>query len=76
MKLIRFGAPGRETPGVLLPDGTRRDVSAFGGDFDEAFFGTDGPGRLRAWLARNPSAPVVDPAERLGPPIVRPSKIV
>ena len=35
MKLIRFGPPGRERPGVLLPDGTRRDVSAFGGSAPE-----------------------------------------
>jgi 2,4-didehydro-3-deoxy-L-rhamnonate hydrolase len=75
MKLIRFGPPGRERPGVLLPDGTRRDVSAIGADFDEAFLGGGGLKRLREWLERH-DAPLVDAAERLGPPIVRPSKIV
>lgn len=75
MKLIRFGAPGRERPGIQLPDGTRRDVSAFGGDFDETFFGGSGPDRLRDWLDRHES-PVLDRTQRLGPPIARPSKIV
>ena len=34
MKLIRFGAPGSERPGVQLDDGTRIDASAFGRDYD------------------------------------------
>ena len=38
MKLIRFGDPGREKPGLQLEDGTRVDASAFGSDYDEAFF--------------------------------------
>jgi 2,4-didehydro-3-deoxy-L-rhamnonate hydrolase len=76
VKLIRFGAPGRERPGVQLDDGTRRDVSAFGGDFDEAFFAGSGTERLRDWLGRHGPAPVVDAAVRLGPPVARPSKIV
>ena len=39
MKLIRFGEPGAEKPGVLLEHGTRIDVSRFGRDYDEEFFG-------------------------------------
>jgi 2,4-didehydro-3-deoxy-L-rhamnonate hydrolase len=77
MKLIRFGRPGEETPGVLLADGTRVDVSAFGSDYDEAFFGGGGPARLAAWLATHgEKAPRVAADVRLGPPIRRPSKIV
>ena len=49
MKLIRFGAPGAEKPGLLLPDGARVDASAFGADWDERFFGADGLARLAAW---------------------------
>src|SRR6266699_3439407 len=30
MKLIRFGAPGRERPGLILPDGRRLDASGVG----------------------------------------------
>ncbi len=49
MKLIRFGAPARERPGVILPDGRRIDASGFAGesaDYDEAFFASDGLERL------------------------------
>ena len=77
MKLIRFGVPGRERPGLLLADGRRVDASALGEDYDERFFGSGGLQRLRAWAdrdaARAPAAPV---DARLGPPIARPSKIV
>jgi 2,4-didehydro-3-deoxy-L-rhamnonate hydrolase len=77
MKLIRFGNPGTEKPGVVLEDGRRIDVSAFGEDFDESFFGTGGTGRLATWLENNAaSAPTVDDAIRLGPPLARPSKLI
>ena len=77
MKLIRFGTRGRERPGVRLEDGTHIDASGFGADYDEDFFGTDGPARLRAWVEANAGrAPRVPPGTRLGPPLRRPSKIV
>jgi 2,4-didehydro-3-deoxy-L-rhamnonate hydrolase len=77
MKLIRFGPAGGERPGILLEDGRRLDVSAFGADYDEAFFAGDGVAALRAWLAgHEASAPRVAEDVRLGPPIRRPSKIV
>src|SRR5258708_3786318 len=77
MKLIRFGEPGRETPGLLLEDYTRLDVSSFMQDYDEAFFADDGVSRLKHWLKKNAaSAPRVAQAVRLGSPISRPSKIV
>ena len=77
MKLIRFGEPGQERPGVILPDGTRIDVSGFGSDYDEEFFGGDGLARLRAWVDQNAqSAPKVADSVRLGSSIVRPSKII
>jgi 2,4-didehydro-3-deoxy-L-rhamnonate hydrolase len=77
MKLIRFGPRGREKPGVQLDDGRRLDVSAFGGDYDEAFFGGGGIERLAAWLAaERRRLPGIAPDVRLGAPIARPSKIV
>ncbi len=77
MKLLRFGEPGRERPGLQLPDGTRLDASAFGSDYDEAFFGGDGLPRLREWVDRHgPQAPRVPASVRLGPPLCRPSKLV
>ena len=77
MRLIRFGPPGRETPGVLLQDGTRVDVSEFTRDYDEDFFAHGGPHELAAWMdGAGRDAPRADAGERLGPPIARPSKIV
>jgi len=77
MKLIRIGDHGRETPGVLLPDGSRLDVSQFGADYDETFFATRGIARLRQWLESNAgTARRIPDSVRLGPPICRPSKIV
>ncbi|MEO8359256.1 MAG: fumarylacetoacetate hydrolase family protein [Vicinamibacteria bacterium] len=77
MRLIRFGEPFRERPGVLLQDGVRLDVSAAVPDYDEAFFGDDGLERLGRWLESNTdTAPRVDASVRLGPPVRRPSKLV
>ena len=77
MKLIRFGSPGQERPGLQLEDGTRVDASAFGEDYDERFFGGGGLDRLRDWTRREAArAPRVPDGVRLGPPIGRPSKIV
>lgn len=77
MKLIRFGTPQNEKPGVQLQDGTRLDVSAFGSDYDETFFGTEGIEKLSQWLEQHQdSCPVVASDVRLGAPLARPSKIV
>jgi len=77
MKLIRFGTAGAEKPGVQLEDGTRIDVSGFGQDYNEAFFGGDGLEQLEKWLAKNQaSCPEINEDVRLGAPLVRPSKIV
>src|SRR2546422_5442577 len=73
MKLIRFGEPNRERPGLLLPDGRRIDAAALGADYDEAFFGSGGLERLARWLGREgAAAPVVADGVRLGPPLCRP----
>ena len=77
MKLIRFGSTNDEKPGIELSDGTRIDVSAFGEDYDEFFFGSNGIKRLTEWLSVNKSnCPIIGEEIRLGPPIDRPSKIV
>lgn len=77
MKLIRCGAPGKERPGIQLTDGTRLDVSAFGEDYNEVFFGSDGLLRLQRWLENNQAeCPKIAPSERLGPCVCRPSKII
>ncbi len=77
MKLIRFGNEGNEKPGLELEDGSWVDVSGFGEDYDENFFGTGGIDRLASWLETNmKSCPGVSKDMRLGPPMTRPSKIV
>lgn len=76
MKLIRFGEPGQEKPGILF-NNKRFDVSAFGEDYNESFFDTNGLQRLGDWLESNWSAcPEVSLEARLGPCIARPSKII
>lgn len=77
MKLIRFGQPGQEKPGLQLADGRWIDASAFGQDYTEDFFAKGGLDKLSSWAAANAAtAPTVDPGTRLGPCIARPSKIV
>jgi 2,4-diketo-3-deoxy-L-fuconate hydrolase len=77
MKLIRFGAIGQEKPGVQLADGTRIDVSSFGTDYTEDFFGNEGIEKLSTWLKDNHSScPKIGNDVRLGAPLTRPSKIV
>lgn len=77
MKLIRFGEKGKEKPGVILSDGSRRDVSTFVNDYDESFFGNDGINKLQNWLkSEGSNSPVVSNDVRLGPPVAKPSKII
>tara|TARA_B100001175_G_scaffold305162_1_gene301971 strand:+ start:4766 stop:5614 length:849 start_codon:yes stop_codon:yes gene_type:complete len=77
MKLIRFGNIENEKPGVLLDNGQKIDVSDFGSDYDEKFFGADGPKKLKEWLYHHQEeCPKINDNLRLGPPICRPSKIV
>ncbi|GAA3981284.1 fumarylacetoacetate hydrolase family protein [Mucilaginibacter dorajii] len=74
MKLIRFGDIGKEKTGVILND-KKYDTSAFGEDYTEQFFETDGLSRLAAFI-KDAELPEVAEGERLGSPIARPSKII
>src|ERR1700760_2357230 len=74
MKLIRFGEAGKEKTGVLIND-NRYDTSAFGEDYNEQFFETDGLKRLTAFVKNN-DLPQVSEGTRLGCPLARPSKLV
>jgi len=77
MKLIRFGTIDKEKPGVLLPDGTKLDVSAFVSDYNEDFFGDHGIEKLQTWLDKNQDlCPIIEDTIRWGAPLARPSKIV
>ena len=77
MKLFRFGPVGSEQPGLIVDGVGRVDVSAFGEDYGEAFFGSDGPKRLARFYAEHPEqCPHVAADARIAPAIARPSKIV
>lgn len=77
MKLIRFGKAGQEKPGLILKDGKRIDVSAFGEDYTEEFFANDGINRLATWLQLHEAqCPVVPEEVRLGAPVLKPSKLI
>lgn len=75
MKLIRFGAFENEKPGIINSEGKHLDVSAFGEDFNETFFATNGIERLSEWLKTN-SCQEISKSERLGSCVARPSKII
>jgi 2,4-diketo-3-deoxy-L-fuconate hydrolase len=76
MKLIRWGNPGTEKTGVIIND-TKYNTSAFGEDYNEQFFETDGLARLGKFLTANEGKlPKVADGERLGAPFARPSKIL
>jgi 2,4-diketo-3-deoxy-L-fuconate hydrolase len=76
MKLFRFGELGKEKPGVLI-SGKKYDASAFGEDYGETFFETDGLARLQTWFSKNQaSLPLVNEDARIGSCFQRPSKII
>ncbi len=75
MKLIRFGAPGKEKPGISIND-TWYDVSGFVRDYDETFFAAGGLSSLHEQLSKGTTLPEVPAGTRLGSPVARPSKIV
>lgn len=76
MKLIRWGAAGQEKTGIIIND-LWYDTSAFGADYDEAFFENNGLQRLEEFVKANAGKlNQIDSNERLGSPIGRPSKIV
>jgi 2,4-diketo-3-deoxy-L-fuconate hydrolase len=76
MKLIRYGAAGKEKTGVIIND-TWYDTSALGEDYNEQFFETGGLKRLEEFVRVNEGKlQPVNNAERLGSPVARPSKIL
>ncbi len=75
MKLLRYGAAGKERPGIMLK-GKIVDVSEFGEDYNEKFFESDGIARLRKWVEQNLKGLPVLQEQRFGPPFQRPSKII
>ncbi|ANI88188.1 ureidoglycolate lyase [Arachidicoccus ginsenosidimutans] len=76
MKLIRYGQFGKEKPGIIIDD-VRYDTSAFGEDYNEQFFESNGLERLKKFVEENKdNLPKVSDDERLGSCVARPSKII
>jgi ureidoglycolate lyase len=74
MKLLRYGPPGAEKPGLLDRDGTIRCLSAVLRDVD-GFALSDAALRMVAGIDTN-TLPKVDPNVRLGSCVVRPVNYV
>lgn len=74
MKLIRFGPPGQERPGMIDANGTARDASSLIHDWSGSALETRFLGTLtEATVSR---LPAIDRDCRLGSPIAMPGKIV
>jgi 2-keto-4-pentenoate hydratase/2-oxohepta-3-ene-1,7-dioic acid hydratase in catechol pathway len=74
MKLVRYGRPGQEKPGLVDPDGILRDLSRVVKDITPEALAPAGLERLRG--ARLARLPVVRGRPRLGCPLAGPGKIV
>lgn len=74
MKLIKYGEPGKEKPGIIK-DGHYYDVSHVVDDYNEEFFSGS---QLKELEQKTESSELekIDKNVRLGSPIARPSKIV
>jgi 2,4-diketo-3-deoxy-L-fuconate hydrolase len=67
MKLVRFGAPGKETPGLVDDSGQLRDLSGVVADIAGGVLGDAG---LRRLAAIDPATlPIVQGEPRLGTPV-------
>jgi 2,4-diketo-3-deoxy-L-fuconate hydrolase len=65
MKLVRFGPPGQEKPGLVDTDGTIRDLSGVVSDIDGANLSRQTLDRLRGMDAK--SLPAAPAGARIGP---------
>ena len=74
MKLVRYGPPGREKPGLIDADGVLRDLSRKVKDIDAAALAPMTLSGLRKLDTRR--LPAVKGRPRLGPCVATPSKFV
>jgi 2-keto-4-pentenoate hydratase/2-oxohepta-3-ene-1,7-dioic acid hydratase in catechol pathway len=65
MKLVRYGNPGQEKPGIVDGDGTIRDLSGVVPDINGAMLRAGGLEKIRVTKAK--SLPAVPAGTRLGP---------
>ncbi len=74
MKLIRYGKPGQEKPGIIDAEGNARSVVDLISDWDGEHLNA----KVLAKIAKiNPAKlPLVKPKTRLGSPVARPQKFI
>jgi 2-keto-4-pentenoate hydratase/2-oxohepta-3-ene-1,7-dioic acid hydratase in catechol pathway len=74
MKLLRYGSPGNEKPGLLDRDGKIRDLSDVVGDIDGTALA---PASLARLKGIDPATlPLVSGSPRIGPCVANPSKVL
>jgi 2,4-didehydro-3-deoxy-L-rhamnonate hydrolase len=74
MRLVRYGRPGAEKPGLVDADGTLRDLSRVVRDITPALFAPGGLAQIRG--LKVPRLPVVRGRPRLGCPLAGIGKMV
>jgi 2-keto-4-pentenoate hydratase/2-oxohepta-3-ene-1,7-dioic acid hydratase in catechol pathway len=67
MKLLRYGEPGQEKPGILDGDGKIRDLSGVVQDLSGAALGRESLSRIKALDLK--TLPLVEGSPRLGAPV-------
>jgi 2,4-didehydro-3-deoxy-L-rhamnonate hydrolase len=75
MKLLRFGPPGNEKPGILI-NGGRKDLSGHFPDWNRKFFNEDGLKKLEQLIKRGQPLPDVPESSRWGACVARPGKVI
>lgn len=82
MKLVRFGPPGREQPGLWIDDPASPRILDVRGmafdiaDYDAHFFSHHGIARVAALARETHRKEIPAVGVRLGPPVARPGKII
>jgi 2-keto-4-pentenoate hydratase/2-oxohepta-3-ene-1,7-dioic acid hydratase in catechol pathway len=74
MKLVRYGNPGKEKPGLIDDDGRLHDLSGVVGDIDAAQLGDAALARLRRQKVER--LPLVRGKPRLGCPVANVGKFI
>ena len=76
MKLIRFGTPDKEKPGVIDQNGNRKDLSKAFKDWDRKFFQKDGLQKLQQATQNLGVFPNIPDTTRWASCVPRPGKVV
>jgi 2,4-didehydro-3-deoxy-L-rhamnonate hydrolase len=76
MKLIRFGDPGNEKPGLLDGNGQRRDLSSLFHDWNNKFFIDQGLDKIMSLSNAIDEFPVVPEETRWASCVARPGKVI